>query len=98
MLLRLAASFLRAFYVWGIESYTGALGFDPRPHLRALDIPMLYLLGEQDPHGSFRVNRDGIELLKQEGKDITLLSYAEGVHVLEYIDFWSDVDQWYRSR
>ena len=81
-----------------LEGYSGELGFDPRPHLRALDIPMLYLLGEQDPNGPFRVNRDGIELLKQEGKDITFFSYAEGVHALEGIDFWPDVDQWYRSR
>lgn len=80
-----------------LEGYSGELGFDPRPHLRALDIPMLYLLGEQDPNVPFRVNRDGIELLKQEGKDITLLSYANGVHVLEGIDFWPDVDQWLGS-
>ena len=77
-----------------LEGYSGELGFDPRPHLRALDIPMLYLLGEQDPNVPFRVNRDGIELLKQEGKDITLLSYADGVHVLDGIDFWPDIDQW----
>ncbi len=81
-----------------LEGYSGELGFDQRPHLRALDIPMLYLLGEQDPNGPFRVNRDGIELLKQEGKDITLLSYADGVHGLEGIDFWPDVDQWYRAK
>ncbi len=77
-----------------LEGYSGEFGFDPRPHLRALDIPMLYLLGEQDPNVPFRVNRDGIELLKQEGKDITLLSYADGVHGLEGIDFWPDVAQW----
>ena len=57
-----------------LEEYSGELGFDPRPHLRALDIPMFYLLGDQDPNVPFRVNRDGIELLKQEGKDIAFLS------------------------
>ena len=80
-----------------LEGYSGELGFDQRPHLRALDIPMLYLLGEQDPNVPFRVNRDGIELLKEEGEDITLLSYADGVHALEGIDFWPDVAQWLSS-
>jgi len=80
-----------------LEGYSGELGFDPRPHLRALDIPMLYLLGEQDPNVPFRVNRDGIELLKEEGKDIALHSYADGVHGLDGIDFWSDVAQWLAS-
>ncbi len=77
-----------------LEGYSGELGFDPRPHLRALDIPMLYLLGEQDPNGPFRVNRDGIDPLKEEGTDITLLSYSDGVHLLDGIDFWPDVAQW----
>ncbi len=80
-----------------LEAYSGELGFDPRPNLRALDIPMLYLLGEQDPNGPFRVNRDEIELLKDEGKDITLVTYANGVHVLDGIDFWPDVAQWLSS-
>ena len=59
---------------------------------------MLYLLGEQDPNGPFRVNRDGLELLNEEGKDITLLSYADGVHLLDGIDFWPDVAQWLDSK
>ena len=80
-----------------LEAYSGELGFDPRPSLRALDIPMLYLLGEQDPNGPFRVNRDEIELLKDEGKDITLVTYANGVHVLDGIDFWPDVARWLSS-
>ncbi len=58
---------------------------------------MLYLLGEQDPNGPFRVNRDEIELLKDEGKDITLVTYTNGVHLLDGIDFWPDVAQWLSS-
>ncbi len=80
-----------------LEAYSGELGFDPRPNLRTLDIPMLYLLGEQDPNNPFRVNRDEIELLKDEGKDITLVTYANGVHVLDGIKFWPDVAQWLSS-
>ena len=80
-----------------LEEYSGELGFDPRPHLRALDIPMFYLLGDQDPNVPFRVNRDEIELLKEEGKNIALHSYADGVHGLDGIDFWSDVAQWLAS-
>ena len=80
-----------------LEEYSGELGFDPRPHLRALDIPMLYLLGDQDPNVPFRVNRDEIELLKEEGKNIAFLSYPDGVHGLDGIDFWPDVAQWLSS-
>ena len=80
-----------------LEAYSGEPSFDPRPNLRALDIPMLYLLGEQDPNVPFRVNRDGIELLKDDGKDITLLTYANGVHGLDGIDFWPDVANWLNS-
>ena len=81
-----------------LEAYSGGLGSDPRPSLRALDIPMLYLLGEQDPNVPFRVNRDEIELLKDEGKDITFVTYANGVHGLDGIDFWPDVAQWLSSK
>jgi len=80
-----------------LEGYSGELGFDPRPSLRALEIPMLYLLGEQDPNGPLRVNRDEIELLKDQRKDITLVTYANGVHALDGIDFWPDVEQWLSS-
>ena len=58
---------------------------------------MLYLLGGQDPNVPFRVNRDEIELLKDEGNDITLVIYANGVHGLDGIDFWPDVAQWLSS-
>jgi fermentation-respiration switch protein FrsA (DUF1100 family) len=81
-----------------LEGYSDELGFDQRPLLRALDIPMLYLMGEQDPNGPFRANRDGIELLKEEGKDITLLLYGDGVHLLDGIDFWPDVAHWLSSK
>lgn len=80
-----------------LEAYSGELGFDPRPNLRPLDIPMLYLLGEQDPNVPFRVNRDEIELLKDDGKDITLVTYANGFHGLDGIDFWPNVAQWQSS-
>ena len=80
-----------------LEAYSGEPAFDPQPNLRALDIPMLYLLGEQDPNVPFRVNRGEIELLKDEGKDITLVTYANGVHALDGIDFWPDVAQWLSS-
>ena len=77
-----------------LEEYSGELGFDPRPSLRALDIPMLYLLGERDPNVPFRANRDELELLKDEKKSISLATYANGVHLLDDIDFWPDVAQW----
>jgi len=80
------------------NQYSDDIGFDQRPHIRALNIPMLYLLGEQDPGYPFTVLRDELELIKAEGKDITVISYSDGVHGLEGLDFWPDVDQWYRSR
>ena len=80
------------------DQYSGDLGFDQRPHLRALNIPMLYLLGERDPGIPFAVNRDELEVLKTEGKDITLISYSEGVHLLKGIDFWPEWHSGYVER
>lgn len=79
------------------QQYSGDIGFDQRPHIRSLDIPMLYFLGEQDPGIPFTVMRDEIALLKAEGKDITLISYSDGVHLLDGIDFWPDLAKWLSS-
>ncbi len=79
------------------NQYSDDIGFDQRPHIRALNIPMLYLLGEQDPGYPFTVLRDELELIKAEGKDITVISYSDGVHGLEGIDFWPDVAHWLSS-
>jgi hypothetical protein len=58
---------------------------------------MLYLLGEQDTNSPFHVNRDEIEPLKDAGEDITLVTYANSIHVLDGIYFWPDVGQWLSS-
>jgi len=36
-----------------LEGYSGELGFDPRPHLRALNIPMLYATRRARPQRTF---------------------------------------------
>ncbi len=79
------------------NQYSDDIGFDQRPHIRALNIPMLYLLGEQDPGYPFTVLIDELELLKAEGKDLTFISYLDGVHGLIGTDFWPDVAQWLSS-
>ncbi len=58
---------------------------------------MLYLLGEQDPGIPFTVMRDEIAILKAEGDDITLISYSDGVHLLDGIGFWPEMAKWLSS-
>ena len=55
---------------------------------------MLYLWGEQDSTGPFQPTQDEFKRLEESGVDITLLSFPQGKHILEGIDFWDDVRAW----
>ena len=59
---------------------------------------MLFLMGEKDQNGPYGANRDEILRLAGLGLDVTLVSYAEGQHVLEDIDFWPDLWNWLSTK
>ena len=81
-----------------VKEYDGPLGFDQRPLLEAEHRPMLFLMGEKDQNGPYRANRDEILRLAGLSVDVTLVSYAEGQHVLEDIDFWPDLWNWLSTK
>lgn len=80
------------------KDYDGPLGFDQRPLLEAEQRPLLFLMGERDPNGPYSANRDELRRLANLGVDVTLISYAEGRHVLEDINFWPDLWNWLAAK
>ena len=76
------------------RAYDGPLGFDQRPSIRALGRPMLYLFGEKDPGVPFQLMFEEFDDLEASSADITLVSFPQGEHLLEGIDFWDDVRTW----
>jgi len=77
-----------------LSDYEGPLGFNPIPILEDLDIPMLYLLGGEDPASPRQANIVATEELKADGADVEYVVYAEGTHLLPDVEFWSDVAAW----
>lgn len=75
-------------------TYSGPTGFDQRPILRDLDVPMLYLLGERDPGVPIAPMLDEAEALIAEGVDLTVEAFPNGEHLLDGVDFWTVVTSW----
>jgi pimeloyl-ACP methyl ester carboxylesterase len=78
-----------------LSDYEGPLGFNPIPILEDLDIPLLYLLGGEDPASPRQANIVAAEELKANGADVEYVVYPEGVHLLPDVDFWPDVAAWF---
>lgn len=79
-----------------LSEYKGNLGFNPTPILENLDIPMLYLLGAEDPASPRQENIVATEALRAEGADVEFVVYPDGEHLLPGIDFWPDVAAWFQ--
>lgn len=79
------------------EDYAGPPGFDPRPLLRNLDIPMLYLWGDADRGIPLAPNETELRALQAEGVDATLTRYPDADHLLEDTDYWPDIASWLES-
>jgi len=79
----------------GAENYSGDIGFDQRIAIRNLDIPMLYLLGEMDEFHPLRLNLEELQVLIDDGLDITFVVYPNGTHALPEVNFWPDIDSWH---
>lgn len=78
-------------------NYTGPLGFDQRPLLRDLGIPLLYLWGESDTAIPLTPNEAQLSELKTAGVDATQILYPDADHLLEDADYWPDVADWLES-
>jgi pimeloyl-ACP methyl ester carboxylesterase len=80
-----------------LGDFDGELGFDALPIVEVLDIPMLYLLGADDPAGPREANLAAVTELAGRGADVQVTVYDRGRHSLPGIDIWPDVERWLES-
>ena len=76
------------------RNYEGPTGFDHRPLVRDLDIPVLYLQAESDRFLAIELVREEFDQLKASGANVTFISYEGSGHGLLDVDFKSDMNQW----
>ncbi len=77
-----------------LSDFTGDLGFNQIPILNQLGIPMLYLVGDEDPLGPRGANLAAMETLVSEGLDLEVVVYEGAAHGLPGVDFWPNVASW----
>ena len=80
-------------------------GFDPTPHLRAMEMPGLWVFGARDVNVPGPASARVLESLNAElSKDFTSIVYSNGDHGLrdadsgEGIPYWDDVVAWLDAR
>lgn len=81
-----------------IAAYGGATGFDPRPSLQSLSIPMLYLMATSDRVVPTRESVAILNALITAGKPITIQQYAGGHELREGTVFGADLTAWLALR
>ncbi len=64
--------------------------YDPMPVLQNLDVPQLWILGEQDTDAPFAETKRRLSHLKSEGRPITLVTYPDADHGI--YEFETDKD------
>jgi dienelactone hydrolase len=77
-----------------LEDFTGDVGFTQIPILERLKIPMLYLLGDEDPALPRNSNIAAMQNLAASGVDLEFIVYPRGAHLLPGVDFWPDFTEW----
>lgn len=85
-----------------VEAYDGPPGFDNLPSLRAIQSPMLWLLGEADESIPVRHTLRNLQALVRAGAPITIRTYPGADHALFTrsgpVPFWTDVREWLRAQ
>jgi dienelactone hydrolase len=81
-----------------LASYTGATGFDPRPSLQQLSIPMIYLMATGDRVVPTRESVAFLNTLIAAGKPISVIEYPGGHELRETTRFSPDLFAWLSLR
>jgi dienelactone hydrolase len=81
-----------------LAAYNGATGFDPRPSLQQLSIPMLYLMATGDRVVPTRESVAFLNTLTAAGKPVTVIQYAGGHELRETTNFAADLFAWLALR
>ncbi len=77
-----------------LPSFSGERGFDPRPVLESLDVPGLWLLGEQDRSIPTPKTVAILDLLAAQGKPFTRVVFPGAGHDLSSVPVWTEIDRW----
>ncbi len=81
-----------------LAAYGGATGYDPRPSLQALSIPMLYQMATTDRVVPTRESIAVLNTLIAAGKPITVMQYPGGHELRETQTFVADLLTWLDAR
>lgn len=78
-----------------LPAFTGPVGYDPLPALRAIDTPALWLLGEDDRSIPVRTTVENLMVLSAAGKPFEWKTYPGLGHGLSS-SVWPDIEVWVR--
>jgi dienelactone hydrolase len=79
-----------------LEGYDGIPGYDPASVLAGLEVPTLWLLGDQDRLVPTRVCVKLLEGLRNRGRPVDWVVYPGAPHGLPGVPFWPDVESFLR--
>jgi hypothetical protein len=77
-----------------LPSFSGQHGFDPRPVLESLDVPGLWLLGEQDRSIPTPKTVAILDALAARGKPFARVVFPGAGHDLSGFPIWPEIDRW----
>jgi pimeloyl-ACP methyl ester carboxylesterase len=75
-----------------LDGFSGPRGFDPVPALRALDIPGLWLLGQDDRSIPIRDTIRVLDDLIDAGRPYRAVTFPGAGHGLQGADIWAAID------
>lgn len=81
-----------------LAAYTGPAGYDPRPSLNSLNIPMLYQMATSDRVVPTRESVTVLNALAASGKSVAVQQFSGGHELREGIVFTNDLFAWLALR
>ena len=75
-------------------TFSGDRGFDPRPVLQSIDVPGLWLLGDNDRSIPIPVTVGILRELASGGKPFAHVVFPGVGHDLAGAPFWDEIDRW----
>jgi L-ascorbate metabolism protein UlaG (beta-lactamase superfamily)/pimeloyl-ACP methyl ester carboxylesterase len=79
-----------------LPEFNGERGFDPRPVLESLDVPGLWLLGEEDRSIPTPATVAILDDLASRGRPYARVVFPGAGHDLPRAPMWDEIDRWLR--
>jgi pimeloyl-ACP methyl ester carboxylesterase len=77
-----------------LGTFTGPHGFDPRPVLASLDVPGLWLLGDDDRSIPIPATVAALDKFRADGRPFTRVVFPGVGHDLAGAPVWDEIDRW----